>query len=115
MPHLQRSSGAVQASHLTQTFCLWAHCHQRSAGQISCQENNFWDDQTNKKKKEETMDWITFLNVMIEDEKAAKNKYRLAMEQADSEKLKAVLERLMDEEQVHIDFLEEEIRRLQAS
>jgi rubrerythrin len=67
------------------------------------------------KSKEETMDWITFLNVMIEDEKAAKNKYRLAMEQADSEKLKAVLERLMDEEQVHIDFLEEEIRRLQAS
>ena len=61
------------------------------------------------------MDWITFLNVMIEDEKAARNKYRLAMEQADSEKLKTVLERLMDEEQVHIDFLEEEIRRLQAS
>jgi rubrerythrin len=61
------------------------------------------------------MDWITFLNVMIEDEKAAINKYRLAMEQADSEKLKIVLERLMDEEQVHIDFLEEEIRRLQAS
>jgi rubrerythrin len=60
------------------------------------------------------MDWITFLNVMIEDEKAAMNKYRLAMEQADSEKLKTVLERLMDEEQVHIDFLEEEIRRLQA-
>jgi rubrerythrin len=52
---------------------------------------------------------------MIEDEKAARNKYRLAMEQADSEKLKTVLERLMDEEQVHIDFLEEEIRRLQAS
>jgi rubrerythrin len=61
------------------------------------------------------MDWITFLNVMIEDEKAAINKYRLAMEQADSGKLKTVLERLMDEEQVHIDFLEEEIRRLRAS
>lgn len=61
------------------------------------------------------MDWITFLSVMIEDEKAAINKYRLAMEQADSEKLKTVLERLMHEEQVHIDFLEEEIRRLQAS
>ena len=61
------------------------------------------------------MDWITFLSVMIEDEKAAMNKYRLAMEQADSEKLKTVLERLKDEEQVHIDFLEEEIRRLQAS
>jgi rubrerythrin len=61
------------------------------------------------------MDWITFLNVMVEDEKAAMNKYRLAMEQADSEKLKTIFERLMHEEQVHIDFLEEEIRRLQAS
>lgn len=61
------------------------------------------------------MDWITFLSVMIEDEKGAINKYRLAMEQAKSEKLKTVFERLMHEEQVHIDFLEEEIRRLQAS
>ena len=61
------------------------------------------------------MDWITFLNVMVEDEKAAMNKYRLAMEQADSEKLKTIFERLMHEEQVHIDFLEEEIRRLQVS
>jgi rubrerythrin len=61
------------------------------------------------------MDWITFLNVMIEDEKAAINKYRLALEQADSGKLKTVLERLMHEEEFHVDFLEEEIRRLQAS
>jgi rubrerythrin len=52
---------------------------------------------------------------MIEDEKAAINKYRLAMELADSEKLKTVLERLMHEEEFHVDFLEEEIRRLQAS
>lgn len=61
------------------------------------------------------MDWITFLNVMIEDEKAAINKYRLTLEQADSRELKTVLERLMYEEQVHIDLLEEEIRRLQTS
>jgi rubrerythrin len=61
------------------------------------------------------MDWITFLSVMVEDEKAAINKYRLAMEQADSEKLKATLEKLMHEEEFHVDFLEGEIRRLQAS
>jgi rubrerythrin len=60
------------------------------------------------------MDWVTFLNVMIEDEKAAINKYRLAVEKADSEKLKAALERLLYEEEIHIDLLEEEIRRLQA-
>jgi rubrerythrin len=60
------------------------------------------------------MDWVTFLKVMIEDEKAAINKYRLAVEKADSGKLKAALERLLYEEEIHIDLLEEEIRRLQA-
>lgn len=60
------------------------------------------------------MDWITFLNVMIEDEKAAINKYQLAIEQADSKELKTVLKRLMDEEEVHIDLLEHEISRLKT-
>jgi rubrerythrin len=60
------------------------------------------------------MDWITFLNVMIEDEKAAINKYRIAVESAESEQLKSVLERLWNEEKFHIDFLEQEIRRLKA-
>ena len=60
------------------------------------------------------MDWVTFLGVMIEDEKAAINKYRIAMEQADSEELRAVLEKLMHEEEFHVDFLEQEIRRLQS-
>jgi rubrerythrin len=60
------------------------------------------------------MDWVTFLNVMIEDEKAAINKYQLAIEQADSKELKTVLKRLMDEEEVHIDLLEHEISRLKT-
>jgi rubrerythrin len=60
------------------------------------------------------MDWITFLQVMIEDEKAAIQKYKLAVEKADSEKLKTALERLLYEEEIHIDLLEEEIRRLEA-
>jgi rubrerythrin len=67
------------------------------------------------KVKEEAMDWMTFLKVMIEDEKAAINKYQLAVEKAGSGKLKDALERLLYEEQVHIDLLEEEIRRLQDS
>jgi 1,2-phenylacetyl-CoA epoxidase catalytic subunit len=50
---------------------------------------------------------------MIEDEKAAMAKYKIAVEKADSEKLRAVLEKLMKEEAFHIDFLEQEIRRLQ--
>jgi rubrerythrin len=60
------------------------------------------------------MDWITFLQVMIEDEKAAINKYRLAIEQADSKELKKTLTRLMDEEKVHIDLLEDEISKLES-
>jgi rubrerythrin len=60
------------------------------------------------------MDWVTFLEVMIEDEKAAINKYQLAIEKADSKKLKTVLEQLMGEEEVHIGLLEHEIKRLQA-
>ena len=58
------------------------------------------------------MDWVTFLNVMIEDEKAAINKYQLAIDQADSKKLKTLFEQLMGEEEVHIDLLKHEINRL---
>lgn len=58
------------------------------------------------------MDWQTFLHVMIEDEKAAIAKYRVAAAKADSASLKAVLEKLLHEEEFHVDFLEQEIRRL---
>lgn len=61
------------------------------------------------------MDWVTFLKVMIEDEKAAVHKYQLAIEEADSPELKEALKRLRDEEEVHIDFLEHEIARLTTS
>ncbi len=60
------------------------------------------------------MDWITFLKVMIEDEKAAIGKYQLAVEAADSKHLRAILEQLRDEEEIHIDLLEGEISRLEA-
>jgi rubrerythrin len=61
------------------------------------------------------MDWQTFLEVMIEDEKAARAKYKIALAQAETESLKSVLQRLMDEEAFHVDFLEQEIRRLQEA
>jgi len=60
------------------------------------------------------MDWQTFLRVMIEDEKAAIAKYRVAAEKADSAALKAVLERLLHEEEFHVDFIQQEIQRLEA-
>jgi 1,2-phenylacetyl-CoA epoxidase catalytic subunit len=52
---------------------------------------------------------------MVEDERAAIAKYRIAAQKADSAPLKSVLERLLHEEEFHIDFLEQEIRRLQAA
>ena len=52
---------------------------------------------------------------MIEDEKAAFNKYQQAIEVADSMKLKDVLVILRNEEQVHIDILESEIGRIESS
>ncbi|MBN1583169.1 MAG: ferritin-like domain-containing protein [Anaerolineae bacterium] len=61
------------------------------------------------------MDWITFLKVMIEDEKAAASKYQLALDEANSPELETVLEKLLHEEQFHVDFLEQEIRRLQSA
>jgi bacterioferritin (cytochrome b1) len=36
------------------------------------------------------------------------------MEKAESKQLKSVLEKLMHEEEFHIDFLEQEIRRIQS-
>ena len=60
------------------------------------------------------MDWVTFLKVMIEDEKAAIEKYQLAAEQADSKQLQDIFERLKDEEDIHIDILQSEIKRLEA-
>jgi rubrerythrin len=60
------------------------------------------------------MDWQTFLRVMIEDEKAAIAKYRIAAGQADSAALKAVLEKLLHEEEFHVDFLQQEISRLET-
>jgi rubrerythrin len=57
---------------------------------------------------------MAFLSVMIEDERAAINKYRIAVEAAEEPELKAVLSKLMHEEEFHVDFLEQEIRRLTA-
>jgi rubrerythrin len=60
------------------------------------------------------MDWVSFLNVMIEDERAAINKYRIAMEKAEAPELKSVLAKLMHEEEFHVDFLKQEILRLES-
>jgi rubrerythrin len=54
------------------------------------------------------MDWLNFLKVMTLDEETAFKKYELAASLATDPQLKAVLERLRDEEEFHAQFLAEQ-------
>ena len=58
------------------------------------------------------MDWKEFFEIMMIDERAAQAKYQKALTVADSPELRAVLERLRDEEAFHVDYLEENWSRL---
>lgn len=59
------------------------------------------------------MDWLNFLKVMMIEEMAARDKYQLAMELANDPQIKAIFEKLRDEEAFHANFLEGEYNRLQ--
>jgi len=61
------------------------------------------------------MDWLNFLKVMIIEERAARDKYQLAVDLADDPAIRAVFERLRDEEAFHADFLEGEYARLEKA
>lgn len=64
------------------------------------------------------MDAIEFMKLAIIDEKGAVAKYRQAAKAAKAAKdpqLKALFERFVDEEQVHIDILEGEIEKLKKA
>jgi rubrerythrin len=58
------------------------------------------------------MTWEMFFQMMVAEEKAAHDKYKLAMENAESPALKKVFERLMNEEAIHAEVLEGEYERL---
>ena len=58
------------------------------------------------------MNWKQFFDIMIIDERAAKAKYEKALEVTDNPEVRAVLERLRDEEAFHVDFLEDSWSRL---
>jgi rubrerythrin len=60
------------------------------------------------------MDWLGFLRVMVIEEKGAQQKYQLAMELAEDPDVRALFERLRDEEAFHVQFLEGEYDRLEA-
>jgi rubrerythrin len=59
------------------------------------------------------MDMVAFLKIMEMEERAAYAKYQWAMDQTDSEDLKAIFARLRDEEAVHADYLEYERGKLE--
>lgn len=61
------------------------------------------------------MDWLHFLKAMMIEEEAAQKKYQLAMDLADDPAIKAVFQRLRDEEAFHVDYLEREYERLEKA
>ncbi len=58
------------------------------------------------------LSWGMFFRMMVAEEKAAYDKYKMAMEAADSPQLKKVFERLMNEEAIHAEILEGEYQKL---
>ena len=58
------------------------------------------------------MTWEMFFQMMVAEENAAHDKYKLAMENAGSPELKKVFERLMNEEAFHAQMLEGEYEKL---
>jgi rubrerythrin len=58
------------------------------------------------------MTWEMFFQMMVAEENAAHDKYKLAMENAGSPELKKVFERLMNEEAFHAEMLEGEYEKL---
>ncbi len=61
------------------------------------------------------MDWLNFLKVMIIEERAARDKYQLAVDLADDPAIRAIFEKLRDEEAFHADFLEGEYEGLEKA
>ena len=61
------------------------------------------------------MDWLNLLKMMVIEEKAARDKYQVAVDLADDPAIRAVFERLRDEEAFHADFLEGEYERLEKA
>jgi rubrerythrin len=60
------------------------------------------------------INWEQFFRLMIIDERSAKAKYELALALSDDPEVRAVLERLRDEEAFHVQFIEEHMARLAA-
>ena len=58
------------------------------------------------------MDWITFLKVMIVDEKGAIAKYKQAAANATDTGLKKMFTEMLEEEKIHVRIIEDKIEQL---
>ncbi len=58
------------------------------------------------------MDTLGFLKVMVIEEKGAREKYQLAADMAEDPQTREMFEKLRDEEEFHVSFLEGEYDRL---
>jgi len=63
--------------------------------------------------KENDMEWIDFLKVMIVDEKGAIAKYKQAASKATDSGLKKMFTEMMEEEKIHVQLIEDKIVQLQ--
>lgn len=63
--------------------------------------------------KEEDMEWVDFLKVMIVDEKGAIAKYKQAASKATDSGLKKMFTEMMEEEKIHVQLIEDKIVQLQ--
>ncbi len=61
------------------------------------------------------IDWIAFLKIMAIEERAAQEKYQVALDAATDPKIRAMLEKLRDEEEFHAIILEGEATRIQQA
>lgn len=61
------------------------------------------------------MQWKQFFEMMIIAERAARAQYETALKAADDPQLRAVLERLRDEEEFHAEYLQDNWPRLQQT
>jgi rubrerythrin len=66
-----------------------------------------------QRRKEEAMDWLSFIKIMMMEEEAAQAKYQLAMDMAEDDDMRSFFARLRDEEEFHGQYLEGEYQKLQ--
>ena len=61
------------------------------------------------------IDWLSFLKIMVIEEQAAREKYQIALDSAKDPQIRAMFEKLRDEEAFHAIILEGEYTRIEQA